>query len=173
MALKRRQFTDPITCKCVRVASRARPDTKDSQVALLTRCWVPITAIKHRAKRRLTQAENRNVTMKSHRVMPLLICMSRHRGSNYNFIRIKNIIVSGWLIGRVTRLVCSGDIVLHTQAIASVCVCRQCSQTETHRHSQLGPRVKPFSKSWLFIRALCRIKLLPVTCFGGHMDVNC
>ena len=22
-------------------------------------------------------------------------------------------------------------------------------------------------------RALCRIKLLPVTCFGGHMDVNC
>ena len=22
-------------------------------------------------------------------------------------------------------------------------------------------------------RALYRIKLLPVTCFGGHMDVNC
>ena len=22
-------------------------------------------------------------------------------------------------------------------------------------------------------RALCRIKLLPVTCFGGHIDVNC
>ena len=22
-------------------------------------------------------------------------------------------------------------------------------------------------------RALCRIKLLPVTCFGGHMDINC
>ena len=22
-------------------------------------------------------------------------------------------------------------------------------------------------------RALCRIKLLPVACFGGHMDVNC
>ena len=22
-------------------------------------------------------------------------------------------------------------------------------------------------------RALCRIKLFPVTCFGGHMDVNC
>ena len=22
-------------------------------------------------------------------------------------------------------------------------------------------------------RALCRIKLLPVTCFGGHVDVNC
>ena len=25
----------------------------------------------------------------------------------------------------------------------------------------------------LTTRALCRIKLLPVTCFGGHMDVNC
>ena len=23
------------------------------------------------------------------------------------------------------------------------------------------------------VRALCRIKLLPVTCFGGHVDVNC
>ena len=25
----------------------------------------------------------------------------------------------------------------------------------------------------LYCRALCRIKLLPVTRFGGHMDVNC
>ena len=26
---------------------------------------------------------------------------------------------------------------------------------------------------WMDGRALCRIKLLPVTCFGGHVDVNC
>ena len=30
-----------------------------------------------------------------------------------------------------------------------------------------------FTLASCWIRALCRIKLLPVTCFGGHMDVNC
>ena len=53
---------------------------------------------------------------------------------------------------------------------------RQRSAKTNYRSDTFSHQVAPHSaiqNYWVQSRDLCRTKLLPVTCFGGHMGVNC
>jgi len=65
-------------------------------------------------------------------------------------------------------------VYVYIQAYRSVCTTQQLYMYLSWPTDQCVPRDSCISiYAGLQTRALCRIKLLPVTCFGGHMDVNC